>query len=155
MLSSYRKLKKCKKLFNMGIKWKVCGLRDNILEVASLKPDFVGFIFYPKSPRYVGEDFEMPKLNSSVKKVGVFVNEPADTVLDKVRRYKLDFVQLHGNETPEVCKELKNKTISIIKAFQMGVDFDFNQLVWYEPMVDYFLFDARTEKFGGSGDTFD
>lgn len=139
----------------MGIKWKVCGLRDNILEVASLKPDFVGFIFYPKSPRYVGVSFEMPDFDGLIKKVGVFVNESEDFVYSTMQQCKLDYAQLHGQESPDFCEELKRKGIKIIKAFQIGERFSFKKLDPYESVTDYFLFDAKTEKYGGSGKTFD
>ncbi len=138
-----------------GIKWKVCGLRDNISEVMTLQPDYVGFIFYKKSPRYVGEDFMLPEIkDTGVKKVGVFVNESSDFVLDTVRRNYLDFVQLHGDESSAYCEELKRKGIKIIKAFSVGETFKFDVLNTYEPVVDFFLFDTPTSQYGGSGKTF-
>lgn len=137
------------------VRLKICGLRDNIEEVASLQPDYLGFIFYGKSPRFVGQDFVMPELEAGMQKVGVFVNEPADLVLEKVRKYDLDLVQLHGSESPEVCELIKNAGVGVIKAFQMDDNFDFSHLQQYNTTVDYFLFDTRTSAFGGSGKTFD
>ena len=90
---------------------KVCGLRDNFLEVAALIPDFAGLIFYEKSPRFVGlNDSEILKQKiSGVKKVGVFVNASEDYIFDKVLTYNLDFVQLHGSETVEFCEKIRQK----------------------------------------------
>ncbi len=137
-----------------SIRLKVCGLRDNVEEVASLRPDYVGFIFYPKSPRYVGEDFVMPEIDALIDKVGVFVNEPVDRVIELVKRYKLDFVQLHGNESVDMCKELKEDGLGVIKAFAMDDDFNFAQLEQYDSSTDYFLFDTKTRSYGGSGEVF-
>ncbi len=139
-----------------GIKWKVCGLRDNILDVAALQPDYVGFIFYQKSPRYVGEYFEMPKIiDPKIKKVGVFVNAPMDFVYNTSKKFDLDYVQLHGSESPEYCEKLKKKQIKIIKAFQIDEAFDFDTLKEYETVIDLFLFDTKTQHYGGSGESFD
>lgn len=136
------------------IRLKVCGLRDNIEEVVSLVPDYAGFIFYKKSSRYVGEDFEMPVLSKEIKRVGVFVNEVSDKVEQIVAKYKLDFVQLHGDESPDYCKKLNKEGIEIIKAFPMDEGFDFDQLKDYEAVTDFFLFDTKTEGYGGSGKSF-
>ncbi|MCK5701392.1 MAG: phosphoribosylanthranilate isomerase, partial [Cyclobacteriaceae bacterium] len=137
-----------------GIKWKVCGLRDNIGDVVTLHPDYIGFIFYKKSPRYVGEDFLMPGIDQlDIKKVGVFVNESMDFVFNTCIKYKLNYAQLHGNEPPEYCEALHKKEIKIIKAFQVGEDFDL--LKPYESTIEFFLFDTKTKHYGGSGTTFD
>ena len=138
------------------IKWKVCGLRDNISEVVALQPDFVGFIFYKKSRRYVGEKFVLPEIaNSTIKKVGVFVNETMDFVYKTMLIYQLDFAQLHGNESSEYCQRLRSKGVKIIKAFQIDEAFDFGGLKAYESVTDYFLFDTKTKEYGGSGKSFD
>lgn len=136
------------------IRLKVCGLRDNIEEVIALGPDYAGFIFYNKSPRYVGEEFEMIDWDDEVKSVGVFVNESLENVQQLVTEHKLNFVQLHGNETPEFCSKLKHSGIRIIRAFQMDETFDFDLLENYTSTVDYFLFDTKTSSYGGSGRTF-
>jgi phosphoribosylanthranilate isomerase len=136
------------------VRLKICGLRDNIEAVAALKPDYVGFIFYPKSPRYVGENFVVPRLPKGIKRVGVFVNEPLDEMVKITLKYSLDYAQLHGIESPEVCQGLKKKGIGVIKAFQMEEAFDFSQLEQYVNTVDYFLFDTKTKSYGGSGKTF-
>ncbi len=136
------------------LRLKVCGLRDNIEDVVRLEPEYAGFIFYEKSPRYVGENFNMPVLNDGIKKVGVFVNESLEKVKKLVERYTLDYAQLHGNESPGYCKNLHNDGVGVIKAFPVGEEFDFGQLELYESAVDYYLFDTKTKDFGGSGETF-
>ena len=136
------------------LRLKVCGLRDNIAEVAALGPDYVGFVFYPKSPRYVGENFEMAVLAENIKKVGVFVNESLEKVRKIVRTHRLDFVQLHGHESTDYCSIVKKQDIGVIKAFSMSDEFDFKTLEQYHSTVDYFLFDTKTIHHGGSGKTF-
>ena len=136
------------------IRLKVCGLRDNIDEVIALGPDYAGFIFYNKSPRYVGEGFEMPDLDRGIKRVGVFVNESLEEVQLLVGKHNLSFVQLHGNETYDYCGKLKQSGIRIIKAFQIDATFDFGLLNDYEYTTDYFLFDTKTSSYGGSGKAF-
>lgn len=138
------------------MKVKVCGMKyhDNIKEAASLLPDFMGFIFYPQSKRYVGEDFVLPAIPDSISKTGVFVNDLPTRVFEKVNKYNLDIVQLHGNESVDYCKEIRKK-IKIIKAFGIDEQFDFSILDNYENSCDYFLFDTKTTLFGGSGMQFD
>lgn len=139
-----------------GIKWKVCGLRDNIVDVLTLQPDYVGFIFYKKSPRYVGDNFEMPDFgDSKIKRVGVFVNEPWEFVYDISQKYMLDYVQLHGGESSEYCEGLKQKQLKIIKAFQIDETFEFKLLKEFDSVTDFFLFDTKTKSYGGSGESFD
>ena len=131
--------------------------QENIFDVASLQPDFLGFIFYKKSPRYVDNELNIEIINQiseSIDKVGVFVNSNKNYILEKVNNYQLDFVQLHGSESVSFCKELKENNIKIIKAFQLSEGFDFNQLMDYKKIVDYFLFDTKTEAYGGSGKKF-
>jgi phosphoribosylanthranilate isomerase len=139
------------------MKFKVCGLRneENILQVLACKPDFLGFIFYAESPRYVGTELsvEFAQSITGTKKVGVFVNESEVSILDIASRYGLDLIQLHGNETAEFCTRIK-KYIPVIKAFQIDDDFDFSLLNEYENSCDYFLFDTKSEQFGGSGRAF-
>jgi phosphoribosylanthranilate isomerase len=147
----------------MKMKLKICGMKyaGNIREVAALSPDFMGFIFYPQSKRFVGNDFEMPEIPASIKKVGVFVNESRENILDKATKHKLDYVQLHGDESAGFCGELfqslklwKSFTM-IIKAFGTHEDFDFSLLKEYENNCEYFLFDTKTKEYGGSGKSFD
>lgn len=140
------------------MKIKVCGLKytENILEVASLQPDMMGFIFYKASKRYVGDALNEDVVNSiptSILKVGVFVNEQEQTILNAVKKYQLDMVQLHGNESPECCERIK-KTVPVIKAFGVHEAFDFTTCKSYEAVADLFLFDTATIYHGGSGQKF-
>src|ERR1700739_1157401 len=100
------------------MKLKVCGLknRENIVKVLEYKPDFIGFIFYDKSPRYIGEELGLSFVQniSASKKVGVFVNESEIKMLDIASCYGLDYLQLHGHETVEFCKQIQ-KSIPVIK----------------------------------------
>lgn len=141
----------------MNVKLKICGMRDlaNIAEVAALLPDYMGFIFYDQSPRYVGEGFIMPAIPVSIKSVGVFVNEQTETILDKLRQYKLDFAQLHGNESYQQCQKLKDQGVKVIKAFSVDKDFDFKSINTYADYVSYFLFDTKGKHYGGNATTFD
>ncbi len=137
---------------------KVCGMRqiENIREVAHLPVDFLGFIFYPSSPRFVGDNFVLPAdLPESVKRVGVFVNESNGIILERVEQYHLDFVQLHGSESAACCEELFQKNIHVIKAFSVDERFDFEVTIPYEPFVSYFLFDTKGKNYGGNGVAFD
>jgi phosphoribosylanthranilate isomerase len=140
-------------------KLKVCGMRnkENIQSLLEMQPDYMGFIFYEKSPRFVAEELDADLLNSfprTVKKVGVFVNAHPDFIFKNVKKYGLDMVQLHGDETPEVCRSLRNRGISIIKAFSIDKAFNFSRLNNYKSFCDYFLFDTKGESYGGTGQTF-
>ncbi len=129
---------------------------DNITEVAALLPDYMGFIFWEKSARYF--DAVIPKLPKSIRKVGIFVNESIDIVVDKVLLHDLQAVQLHGKESVVFCEELKKrlpKEIEIIKVFSIIDSFDFEVLKDFEPLCDYFLFDTKGKLPGGNGSTFD
>ena len=140
------------------IRIKVCGMRDseNILQVAKLQPDYIGFIFYSKSKRFVGDDFKIPEqLQKNIKRVGVFVNEGTQEILKLSAKHALDFIQLHGNESTEQCDEIKARGLGVIKVFQMDNHFDFAEINAFKKSVDYFLFDTKTESYGGSGKAFD
>jgi len=127
---------------------------ENIQQVAELQPDYLGFIFYEKSPR----NFEgiIPELPKGIKKVGVFVNEYVEIVVSLIEEYQLDVVQLHGDESVEYIKELKEHLpkVKIIKVFGIKDEFNFELLKPYEEVVDYFLFDAKGKDRGGNGITF-
>lgn len=140
------------------MKLKICGMKypENIIEVASLLPDYMGFIFWEKSARYF--DGTIPNLPHSIKKVGVFVNEDRDTILDIVSKYNLQAIQLHGNESVDFCQEIKNNIevqIEIIKVFSADEAFDFKVLEPYESVCDFYLFDTKGRLPGGNGTTFD
>jgi phosphoribosylanthranilate isomerase len=140
------------------MKLKICGMKypDNILEVGSLLPDYMGFIFWEKSARYF--DGTLPTLPQSIKKTGVFVNASKEEIVAQVLKHDLQAVQLHGHESVAFCQELKNilaKSIEIIKVFSVDSEFDFNQLKPFETVCDYFLFDTKGKLPGGNGTTFD
>ena len=139
----------------MTTKIKICGMKfpKNIVEIASLQPDYLGFIFYEKSPRYF--DSTIPNLPKSIKKVGVFVNASFEEIQKKVKQYELDFVQLHGNESAEFCHILQLNKFKVIKAFSIDNQFNFNTLNKYNTYCDYFLFDTKGANYGGNGLTFD
>ena len=137
------------------MKLKICGMKyqENILDVAALSPDYMGFIFYENSPRSI--DTYIPDIPKSIKKVGVFVNESLENVKKKAAQYNLNTVQLHGHEAPEFCRKLKNKGLEIIKVFSIRNEFDFSRLSAYEPFIDFFLFDTKGPNPGGNGFCFD
>jgi phosphoribosylanthranilate isomerase len=136
---------------------KVCGMReaDNIRDVEALGIDMMGFIFWPKSSRYVSQrpDY-LPK---RVKRVGVFVDEEPEQVRRLAGEYGLDYIQLHGHEMPEVISYLRTPALPhprIIKAFNISTEEDLLQTKPYEGLVDYFLFDAKGKSVGGNGEKF-
>ena len=138
---------------------KICGLKypENIRQIVALQPDMIGLIFYPKSQRYVNNPKDIAKLYipSSIKKIGVFVNETKETILQKIKMYQLQGVQLHGDESPALCLSLKQQNLKVIKAFSISSDADFKKCTLYEGFADYFLFDTKTQGYGGSGEKFD
>lgn len=130
----------------------------NISDIAALKPDFMGFIFYLKSPRFVGAlDDEMVQYAKSqgIEPVAVFVNASLLTMIQIVDLYGFTHIQLHGNETPEVCSALKEKGIKVLKAFSIADISDLKATQAYDQCCDYFLFDTKTSIPGGSGCQFD
>ena len=145
------------------MKLKVCGMKLNTLEVAALDPDYLGFIFWEPSKRFF--EGNIPELPTTIKKVGVFVDATINEILEKVNRYGLRAVQLHGKESPEFCSDLKKtindrskatgiKDLEIIKVFSVKEDFDFSILAPYENVCDFFLFDTKGKLPGGNGYTF-
>ena len=145
----------------MTVKLKICGMRDpaNIADVIALQPDYLGFIFYKGSKRYVDElpETVVDAIPATISKTGVFVNAPFIEIANAVNRYHLSAIQLHGSETPEFIKALKMvfPQVEMIKAFGVHDSFDFTMLTAYESVVDYFLFDTQTADHGGSGQQFD
>lgn len=143
------------------MKVKICGMREeqNIQEVLLANPDYLGFIFYPKSKRYVGDDFCEEYLDSipnHIDKVAVFVNESLEKIIEICNKYSFDCIQLHGSESAPFIQNLKQKLdVKVIKAFGVDERFDFRPLEEYLSEVDYFLFDTKTKQHGGSGRTFD
>ncbi len=131
---------------------------ENIRAVAAHAPDYMGFIFYEKSKRYTGEDLERDMLKNlapSIIKVGVFVNHSTEFIEERARTYQLELLQLHGDESPAQCADLKSKGYKIVKVFQVDDAFDFGVTEPFKSHVDYFLFDTKSEGYGGTGKRFD
>ena len=139
------------------MKVKVCGMRDaeNIRKVEALGVNMMGFIFYPKSSRYVSE--RPAYLPQKCKRVGVFVDASADDIIKKIHDFSLDIIQLHGHESPEQISHLSLLTphLSIIKAFNIATKEDLETTTPYAGLVDYFLFDTKGPSVGGNGEKFD
>jgi len=130
---------------------------ENIKELVSLPIDMMGLIFYEKTKRYAGNlpASELRIVPSHIQKVGVFVNASKEDIFEKIKEYDLQIVQLHGEESPEFCIEIKKTGVKVIKSFSIeGID-DFKKLHLYENVCDYFLFDTKTPLYGGSGNKFD
>lgn len=149
---------------------------DNIRAVAALGIDFLGFIFYPQSPRYTRKAIPETELIADTattarhddiecrkpQRVGVFVDEMPQTIIAHIHNDQLDYVQLHGHELPEMIDNLKRTVIpdirhslKVIKAFSIAKPDDLLQTKAYEGVADLFLFDTPTESYGGSGKKFD
>lgn len=141
---------------------KVCGITEmkQLQQLDGLDIDFAGLIFYKESPRYIGEKISKKELKSAdfdLKKVGVFVNPEMIDVLDAIDDYGLEVVQLHGDESPEMCEDLSSE-VEVIKAFRVSDGVDIDKLVApYDAVCDYYLFDTGglKESFGGTGKQFD
>ena len=136
---------------------KVCGMRDatNVAELLTLPIDFMGLIFYPPSPRFVEAGAQVPMQQKvGIHRVGVFVDAPLEEVIEKVDRFALDMVQLHGQESLFYCQQLQKKGIPIIKAFAVHDRFQFSITKAYELVCDYFLFDTKGAQPGGNGTSF-
>ena len=133
---------------------KVCGLKEmnNINQLNKIDIDLMGFIFYNKSSRFI--DLEINISHITKKKVGVFVNESLENIKKKIKNYNLNYVQLHGDETPKFSEKLMNYC-KVIKAFRISENFDFDSTNQYTDCCDLFLFDTFSKNFGGSGKKFD
>jgi len=139
------------------MKIKVCGLRDdeNIKAITALAPDYMGFIFYERTPRYVKDiPNVLANLPATINKTAVFVDEDKEKIDQLITDHGFNAIQLHGNESPEFAHSFRNR-VAVIKAFGLNSDFNFEQLNNYANKVDYFLFDTKTDLHGGSGKTFD
>jgi len=148
---------------------KVCGMRnpENIADLLELPIDWMGLIFYKKSKRNVPNSAAEGILKTSegkVSRVGVFVNEDIELLMQKVAKFKLEYVQLHGKESPDYCYDVLAKSaktfgcgddVKLIKAFSVDEHFDFAITKAYEPYVNYFLFDTKGKNPGGNGFAFD
>ncbi len=140
---------------------KVCGMREpeNIRAIEELGVDWMGFIFYPKSPRFVATPPAYLPLRA--KRIGVFVDNPVPDILRTVEEYGLHGVQIHGGMSADDCQHLKkelqavNRETLLVKAFSVATAADLEQTKEYDGLCDYYLFDTRCPQFGGSGRTFD
>ena len=140
------------------MKIKICGMRSprNLEQICTLSPDFVGFIFYPGSKRFVGTSpdpslFQIP--GPEIQKVGVFVNETLTGLLHRFETHQLQYVQLHGDESPEYCRRLSQAGIPVIKALDANTALA--RLEEYRDQVSYCLFDTPGPGRGGTGQKFD
>ena len=147
-----------------SIKVKVCGLTklDQIQELVSTKIDFLGFIFYQRSPRYVLNHLKLEEIRSidHKGKIGIFVNETISKIIQISEKTNLNYVQLHGDETNSFIEELReklNEKIGIIKVLRIGENADdlSNKINSLKLDIDFFLFDTDSKTFGGTGKTFD
>ena len=134
---------------------KVCGMREleNISALSELDPNYIGFIFWSESSRFV--DKKTPPLDKKIIKTGVFVDATFDYILNKINDHHLDAVQLHGQESYSYCKVIKDYGLKVIKSFSIKNTFDFNTLEDYENSCDYYLFDTKGKLPGGNGFNFD
>lgn len=130
---------------------------EQVNQLSEMGVEFCGFIFYPKSPRYVFKHMpaiNIKKIKGNINKVGVFVNANADDVLQTVDDCGLYLVQLHGDESPKECEKISDY-VSVIKAFRLGED---DNILWkikdYQEVVDMFLFDTEGVGYGGTGKKF-
>ena len=136
---------------------KVCGLREpeNINNVVGAGADMLGFILFPPSPRFIGNDCNIPATPQGIDRVGVFVNELFETIESWAIKLKLTHIQLHGSESVELCKQLKQKGYKVIKSISIESHKDFDQCKIYDGVVDLLLFDTKCKSYGGSGMSFD
>lgn len=128
-------------------------MRDaqNIEQIAALGVDMIGFILYDRSPRYVGDQL----YPTATARVGVFVNECYERIVDIATRHSLTHIQLHGNESIELCNRLKKSGLKTIKALSVAEPSDFERAEIYDGNVDLLLFDTKCKGYGGSGEQFD
>ena len=136
---------------------KVCGMKytENRQQVEKLGVDFLGYIFYAPSKRFIGEMPEQGLFAAEKSKVAVFVNENAFEMLGIAKNLGFEYVQLHGKENPKTCQMLKKQGLKVIKAFNVNANFNFADTENFAKVADFFLFDTKTKLPGGSGEKFD
>ncbi len=134
---------------------KVCGMRegDNIREVESLGIDLMGFIFFKKSPRYVAQMADYMPAN--LRRVGVFVDESLEVICEKIVTFGLSAVQLHGGESVDMCRSIRERGVEVFKAISISSAADLQLAELYDGECDMLIFDTKCEGFGGSGEQFD
>ncbi len=132
--------------------------RENVAQVAALKPDYMGFIFHPPSPRDVSKVLQkeiVDLLPKEIEPVAVFVNEDLDVALKILKIFGFKHAQLHGKESVEYCAEIKKAGFGVFKVFSVDESTDFSEMEKYMEVADYFLFDTKSPKHGGTGQKFD
>lgn len=141
---------------------KVCGMREpeNIRRVAEAGADWIGFIFYARSPRFAeslspDEISKEKAVREPPVRVGVFVDATPEYIMETGNKYALGYLQLHGNESPDTCYALQKRGYAVIKAFSIANEEDLKLTTNYEGRADYFLFDTKCNEYGGSGKQFD
>ena len=139
------------------MKLKVCGLtnKENIMEILSdVHPDYLGFIFYEHSSRFVENKLDagfVKSLPESIHKTGVFVDAPEEYILDRASQYGITTLQMHGKESPDFCRRFIDKGYEIIKVFNIYKSFDISTMNAYGNSCDFFLFDRAGKYKGGNG----
>lgn len=138
---------------------KVCGMMqpEQVAELETIGATFAGFIFYPKSPRYIFKQMSLLQLKKikNINKVGVFVNAPVEEVLHMVDECGLHMVQLHGDESPRYCERISDY-ISVVKAFRLSENDSIEWMIKsYMDVCDMFMFDTMGAGYGGTGKKFD
>jgi phosphoribosylanthranilate isomerase len=131
---------------------------ENIRQLSTLKPDLIGFIFFPGSPRYAASKLDpgvVKELPADITKTGVFVNAGYEEIVKTAGLFGLNAVQLHGAESPEMCRSLKAAGFKVIKVFHPKTQKDITACAAYEGLCDFFLFDTASKAHGGSGRKFD
>lgn len=142
------------------LKIKICGMTDidNLCKILFLAPDYLGFIFFPTSPRYVVGKLDPDQLSiipPRVKRVGVFVDADETDLRRQAEAYGLTTLQLHGRETPEFCSRMRAAGFEVVKAFRIADQRDFENVEQYADSVDAYLFDTKATRVGGNGYEFD
>lgn len=142
------------------MKIKVCGMRDkdNVAQVALLNPDYMGFIFYATSPRDASSVLQketIEYLPKNIEPVAVFVNKELNEALAILKQYNFKHAQLHGNESSEYCEAIKQHGFGVFKVFSIDETTNFSEMGKYIEVADYFLFDTKSPKHGGTGQKFD
>jgi phosphoribosylanthranilate isomerase len=143
----------------MDLKIKICGMREpgNIRDVSGLKPDYMGFIFYPASKRYAGRlsPSDFADFPDDIRKVAVFVNASREEIASTCQAFSIRILQLHGDEPPAFCQSLREEGFQVIKAIRVGQGLDLEEMERFAEVCDFILFDTSGEGFGGTGLKFD
>jgi phosphoribosylanthranilate isomerase len=143
----------------MDLKIKICGMREsgNILGVSGLRPDYMGFIFYPGSKRYAGRlsPAELKNIPEGIRKVAVFVNASRDEIVSTCQAYSIRILQLHGDESPAFCRTFREEGFQVIKAFRVGQKLDMEEMEGFAEVCDFILLDTSGDGYGGTGIKFD